>query len=229
MSKRGRYILGIYRGIPTLAEELRAWRRGYRHVAGVDEAGRGPMAGPIVAAAVVLDPQFAASWWSDLRDSKALTARQRERLAGSVRESAGYGVGIANNDEIDTEGLVPATQQAMYRALAELPAQPDLVLVDAVVLPNIAEEQRAIIHGDALCISIAAASILAKVERDAIMERHDAEYPEYGFAHNRGYCTKDHQLALLKYGPSPVHRRSFAPVRSYLEGRQTSMFEEEPD
>lgn len=218
--------MGIYRGIPTLAEELRGWRQGFRHVAGVDEAGRGPMAGPVVAAAVVLDPQFAASWWSELRDSKALTARQRERLAESLRASAGFGIGRADNDEIDSKGLVPSTQRAMQRALEALPSRPDLILVDAVDLPDVVEEQHAIIHGDALCISIAAASILAKVDRDQIMETYDAEYPQYGFGHNRGYCTKDHLEALNQHGPCPIHRRSFAPVRSYLEGRQTSMFEQ---
>ena len=218
--------MGIYRGIPTLSEELLGWRQGFRHVAGVDEAGRGPMAGPVVAAAVVLEPEFAASWWSELRDSKALTARQRERLAESLRESAGFGIGRADHDEIDAQGLVPATRRAMQRALEALPSRPDLILVDAVDLPDVVEEQRAIIHGDALCISIAAASILAKVDRDRIMDEYDAEYPQYGFAHNRGYCTKDHLQALNTHGPCPIHRRSFAPVRSYLEGRQTNMFDQ---
>ncbi len=216
--------MGMYRGIPTLAEELRAWRNGYRHVAGVDEVGRGPMAGPVVAAAVVLDPEFVAPWWSDLRDSKALTARQRERLDESIRGSARYGIGHAGHDEIDSAGIVPATQRAMQRALEALASRPDLILVDAVTLPDVVEEQRSIIHGDALCISIAAASIVAKVERDRIMETYGEQYPEYGFTHNRGYCTKDHMRALDEHGPCPIHRRSFAPVRSYLEGRQTSMF-----
>ena len=103
------------------------------------------------------------------------------------------------------------------------------MLVDAVTLPDVAEEQHAIIHGDALCISIAAASILAKVERDEIMDKYDEQYPDYGFAHNRGYCTKEHLRALEEHGPCPVHRRSFAPVRSYLEGRQTSLFDQEND
>ncbi len=216
--------MGIYRVIPTLAEELHAWRKGYRRVAGVDEAGRGPMAGPVIAAAVVLDPELAQPWWSDLRDSKVLTARQRERLDESVRESAGFGIGRADHDEIDSEGIVPATQRAMQRALEALPARPDLILVDAVTLPDVVEEQRSIIHGDALCISIAAASILAKVTRDRIMSEYAEQYPEYGFTHNRGYCTKGHIQALNEHGPCPIHRRSFAPVRSYLEGRQTSLF-----
>ena len=218
--------MGIYLGIPTLPQDFRGWRQGFRHVAGVDEAGRGPMAGPLVAAAVVLDPQFAASWWSELRDSKALTARQRERLAERLRESDGFGIGRADNDEIDSKGLIPSTRRAMQRALEALPSRPDLILVDAVDLPDVVEEQRAIIHGDALCISIAAASILAKVDRDQIMETYDAEYPQYGFGHNRGYCTSGHLQALNIHGPCPIHRRSFAPVRSYLEGRQTSLFDQ---
>jgi ribonuclease HII len=184
------------------------------------------MAGPVVAAAVVLDPELAAPWWSDLRDSKALTARQRERLADSLRDNAGYGIGSADHDEIDERGIVPATQHAMQRALEALPSRPDLILVDAVTLPNVSEEQLSIIHGDAICISIAAASILAKVERDRIMDDYDKQYPGYGFGHNRGYCTKDHMQALEQHGPCAVHRRSFAPVRSYLEGHQTSMFDQ---
>jgi ribonuclease HII len=182
------------------------------------------MAGPVVAAAVVLDPEFAQVWWSDLRDSKALTARQRERLDKSVRESANYGIGQASHDEIDSWGIVPATQRAMQRALEALADRPDLILVDAVTLPDVVEDQRSIIHGDALCISIAAASIVAKVERDRIMSAYDEQYPGYGFSHNRGYCTEDHMQALNEHGPCAIHRRSFAPVRSYLEGRQTSMF-----
>ena len=218
--------MGIYLGIPTLPQDFRGWLRGFRPVAGVDVSGRGSTAGPLVAAAVVLDPQFAASWWSELRDSKALTARQRERLAERLRESAGFGIGRADNDEIDSKGLIPSTRRAMQRALEALPSRPDLILVDAVDLPDVVEEQRAIIHGDALCISIAAASILAKVDRDQIMETYDAEYPQYGFGHNRGYCTSGHLQALNIHGPCPIHRRSFAPVRSYLEGRQTSLFDQ---
>lgn len=216
----------IFRGIPTLTEELAGWRRGFRHIAGIDEVGRGPMAGPVVAGVAVLDPQFADSWWSELRDSKALTAQQRAALAATLREQVAYGVGRADSYEIDGLGLVPATHLAMRRALAQLPFEPDFLLLDAETLPGVEQEQRAIVHGDALCVSIAAASILAKVERDAIMDNYHDLFPEYGFGHNRGYCTKDHIDALNAHGPSPVHRRSFAPVRSYLEGRQVSMFDE---
>ena len=217
-----------YRGPPTLGEEIGAWRAGYRHVAGVDEVGRGPMAGPVVAAAVVLDPQFAQPWWSELRDSKLLSGQQRALLAERLRESAGFGVGQAGHDEIDALGLVPATRQAMSRALNALPFRPDFLLIDAVSLPPevgpdgyaTAWAQHALIHGDRLSLSIAAASIIAKVARDALMDEYDETYPGYGFTHNRGYCTRDHLRALAEQGPCLIHRRSFAPVRAYLEHRQ---------
>ena len=206
-----------YRSIPTLSEEIRGWQAGRRHVAGIDEAGRGPMAGPVVAAAVILDPQFAAPWWSELRDSKLIGSRRRTRLAQRLRERAAFGVGRASHDEIDALGLLVATRQAMLRALDALPCRPDLLLIDAVLLPEQAGPQRALIHGDALSLSIAAASIIAKVERDGLMDEYDRAYPAYGFDHNRGYCTPAHLQALAQHGPCPVHRRSFAPVRNYLE------------
>lgn len=225
-----------YRGIPTLNEEIRAWRGGYRHVAGIDEAGRGPMAGPVVAAAVILDPQFAARWWSELRDSKLISGRRRAHLAQRLRESVAFGAGRASHDEIDGLGLLVATRRAMLRALEALPCRPDFLLIDAVSLPEEvgparrsppdggpsgpAWAQRALIHGDALSVSIAAASIIAKVERDRLMDEYDQTYPVYGFARNRGYCTPAHLRALAQHGPCPIHRRSFAPVRAYLDRRQ---------
>ncbi len=221
---------------PSLGDEIRGWCGGYRHIAGVDEAGRGPMAGPVVAAAVILDPQYSAQWWSELRDSKTLTARQRGRLARRLHEDVALGIGLASHDEIDQLGLLEATRQAMLRALAALPCPPDLVLVDAVSLPEEAGAdgrtppgggpsrsawaQRAIVHGDALSVSIAAASIVAKVERDRLMDEYDRTYPLYGFGHNRGYCTADHMRALAQHGPCPIHRRSFAPVRDYQDGKR---------
>jgi ribonuclease HII len=208
-----------YKGAPTLSEEIRAWRSGFRHVAGIDEVGRGPMAGPVVAAAVILDPHLAADWWSELRDSKLLTAARRRQLDAYIRETASYGIGSATHAEIDAHGLLVATRQAMLRALAVLPKRPDLILIDAVALPE-GGDHIPIIHGDALSASIAAASVIAKVERDRLMDAYDLEYPLYGFGHNRGYCTPDHLRALSEYGPCAIHRRSFAPVRSYLEGRQ---------
>lgn len=205
-----------YRGMPTLSEEIRGWKEGRRHVAGIDEVGRGPMAGPVVAAAVILDPQFAAPWWAELRDSKLLSSRARARLAARLRESAAIGIGSASHAEIDTLGMIPATRQAMLRALAALPWRPDLLLIDALSLPREAGAQVSLIHGDTLSSSIAAASIVAKVERDGLMDAYDVAYPEYGFARHRGYCTRDHLRALEEYGPCPIHRCSFAPVRERL-------------
>ncbi len=178
------------------------------------------MAGPVVAAALVFDPETPAPWWSDLRDSKALTARRRAELSDLLRATAAYGVGSASHGEIDAIGLVPATQQAMLRALAALPLRPDLLLIDAMTLPESAAEQRAIVHGDAVCLSIAAASIIAKVERDRMMAAYGEQYPEYGFARHRGYVTKEHLRALEEHGLCPIHRRSFAPVRAYLQRHQ---------
>lgn len=212
--------MALYRGIPTLGAELSGWRAGLRYIAGLDEVGRGPMAGPVVAAALVLDPETPAPWWSDLRDSKALTARRRAELSDRLRATAVYGVGSASHSEIDTLGLVPATRQAMLRALAVLPLRPDLLLIDAMTLPESDAEQRAIVHGDAVCLSIAAASIIAKVERDQLMAAYGEQYPEYGFARHRGYVTNEHLRALEEHGPCPIHRRSFAPVRAYLQRHQ---------
>ena len=210
-----------FRAVPTLTEEIRGWRNGCRHVAGIDEVGRGPMAGPVVAGAVILDPQYARNWWSELRDSKTLTAAQRARLAERLHADAQAVVatGLASHEEVDDLGLLNATKQAMLRALDALPCTPDLLLIDAVLLPEYGggAEQRSLIHGDGLCLSIAAASIVAKVERDRLMDQYDRTYPTYGFASNRGYCTHSHLQALDRHGPCPIHRRSFAPVRAYIE------------
>jgi ribonuclease HII len=209
--------MGLYQAVPTLNAELAAWRRGLRHVAGVDEAGCGPLAGPVVAGAVILEPNFAQTWWSELRDSKMLDRPDRERLAALVRDSCAWGAGVATHEYIDQHGLTAARKFAMRQAVAALPLRPDLLLIDAVALPEY--RHRAIIHGDALIASIAAASMIAKTTRDALMyEQHDV-YPHYGFDTNVGYSTPEHKRALRDHGPCDIHRRLFAPVRAALAAR----------
>ncbi len=208
----------LYRSIPTLSEEIRAWREGHRVVAGVDEVGRGPIAGPVVAAAVVLDPERAREWWSDLRDSKQLSPPQRERLAALIRDECAWAVGVASHDEVDAAGIVEATRRAMRRALAALPLAPSFVITDALPLPGLGLPQRALTHGDALSLSVAAASIVAKAHRDRLMYESHACWPAYGFERNKGYSTAEHLRALAEHGVCPIHRRSFAPIAARLEG-----------
>ena len=192
------------------AQEEAAWARGLR-VAGVDEVGRGPLAGPVVAAAVILDP---AAPIDGLRDSKRLTARQRQRLARVIRTHAlAWAVGRVGPGRIDAENILEATWRAMRLALGRLGVSPGLVLVDGRLrLPGITWPQRAIVRGDGRCASIAAASILAKVTRDALMVRADRRYPTYGFRRHKGYATAAHLDALARFGPCPLHRRSFRGV-----------------
>lgn len=182
-------------------------------VAGVDEAGRGPLAGPVVAAAVVLDRRRAPK---GIEDSKKLCARRREELCGELRRRATVGVGVASVEEIDTINIFHATMLAMSRAVealvAALDAEPLMVLVDGNALPKWRHPATAVVGGDALCLSIAAASIVAKHERDCMMLAHDAAHPGYGWAANKGYGTAEHRDALRRLGPTPLHRRSFAPV-----------------
>ena len=214
---------------PTLSEEIRCWRAGLRRVAGVDEAGRGPLAGPVVAAAVVFDPSEAASWWADVRDSKLLGASRRARLAERIRAEADVGVGVVGHGTIDARGIVPATREAMRRALAGLGEAPQFVLVDGPALPGLSTGQKGIIDGDALCVSIGAASIVAKVERDRIMCEFDSRFPGYGFARHKGYATAEHLAALAERGACPIHRLSFAPVRACSFGVRAGPWGEESD
>ena len=203
---------------PTWSAERLLWKQGCLRVAGVDEVGRGPLAGPVVAAAVVFPPRFTARKLTGLRDSKQLTAAARERLAPQIRRcAAGVGLGSASPAEIDALGIVGATVTAMTRAVRQLPGGVDHLLVDALALECDGLPCRAIVHGDALCCSIAAASIVAKVARDALMGELDAEFPGYGLSRHKGYPTAEHLAALERLGPTPVHRRSFAPVRRLLE------------
>jgi ribonuclease HII len=196
-------------------QEEEAWGRGLR-VAGVDEVGRGPLAGPVVAAAVILDP---ARHIDGLRDSKLCTARQRRRLARAIRDGAlGWAVSGVGPGRIDQVNVLEATWRAMRRALARLAVAPGLVLVDGRLrVPGVAWPQRAIVKGDRRSASIAAASILAKVARDAYMTRADRRYPGYGFLGHKGYATREHLEALARLGPCPLHRRSFHGVPAVLE------------
>lgn len=190
-------------------------------LAGVDEAGRGPLAGPVVAAAVILDRR---RFPRGLDDSKKLDQAARETLHDKLMACAGVGVGIASVEEIDTINIFHATMLAMARAVDALGVAPAMVLVDGNRLPKWRHRSRAIVSGDALCRSIAAASIIAKVRRDRIMAAHDAEHPGYGWARNKGYGTPDHRAALERLGPSPLHRRSFAPVaRQYALALETRL------
>ena len=195
-----------------LEEEARA--AGFRSVAGVDEVGRGALCGPVVACAVVLDPGFAAD---GVDDSKRLTRRQRERLAEHIRAGArACAVGMAEPWEIDRHNILRATHLAMRRALEALSAAPDHVLVDGSRISDVQIPQRAVVKGDAISFSIAAASIVAKVSRDGIMLDLDRRCPGYGLARNMGYGSREHLEALHKLGPSEIHRRSFTGTQPWL-------------
>ena len=190
--------------------EARAWRTGVCRVAGVDEAGRGPLAGPVVAAAVVLDPERRIK---GLCDSKLLLPADREELFGVISERAlASGVGIVDHETIDRINILRATEQAMLDALARLSVAPDLVITDFVRLAPLACPQRNLVNGDGRCATVAAASIVAKVTRDRMMRELDSWYPDYGFARHKGYATPEHLHALDRLGPCAIHRRTFAGV-----------------
>jgi len=178
-------------------------------IAGVDEAGRGPLAGPVVAAAVVLDPAFISD---GIADSKALDAKSRQSVYQAIVATAQVGIGVAGVDRIDSDNILNASLWAMAQAVARLDCRPRLVLVDGNKVPNVECSTRAIVQGDAKCLSIAAASIVAKVTRDRLMTRLGAAHPGYGFERHMGYSVPEHFAALSKLGPTIHHRRSFAPI-----------------
>lgn len=184
-------------------------------VAGVDEVGRGPLAGPVVAAAVILP---AAGFPDGMTDSKCLSAAERERLAAAIRACAAVGVAEVWPDELDRLNIHHATLAAMARAVAALPVVPGHVLVDGRFVPPIAPPATAIVKGDGISLSIAAASIVAKVHRDALMARAAESHPHYGWARNKGYPSPEHLRALAEHGVTPLHRRSFAPVARLVAG-----------
>jgi ribonuclease HII len=182
-------------------------------VAGVDEAGRGPLAGPVVAAAVIFDRRRVPR---GIDDSKRLTAEARAALSAKLHRCAAVGIGMASVEEIDRINIFHATMLAMARAVDALGIAPAVVLVDGNALPKWSHNARAIVGGDALCLSIAAASIIAKHHRDGLMLAYDSDHPGYGWSSNKGYATPDHRAALVRLGPSPLHRRSFSPVAQLM-------------
>ncbi len=194
--------------------ESAAWRRGITRLAGVDEAGRGPLAGPVVAAAVVLPP---GARIAGVDDSKRLLPEERERLFDVIRGRAvGVAVAVVDHVTIDRINILQATRLAMGQALAALDVEPELVLTDFVAVPGLRCPQRNLVEGDRRSASVAAASIIAKVTRDRIMEEADREYPAYGFRRHKGYATPEHRMALEQHGPCALHRRTFAGIWNQL-------------
>jgi len=199
--------------LPTFDQEAALQAQGYRLIAGVDEVGRGALAGPVMAAAVVLPLSADLPWLRLVRDSKQLSPKQRERVFDLVqRAGIPFGLGSVPHATIDEVGIVQATRMAMAQAVESLPSRPDFLLVDALSLPEVDLPQKGIIRGDQLSFSIACASIVAKVSRDRQMMELDGMYPGYGLARHKGYGTRQHLQCLGQLGPCAIHRRSFAPV-----------------
>jgi ribonuclease HII len=202
--------------MPTLRYEKKAYENGATIIAGVDEAGRGPLAGPVVAAAAILPREFRHK---TLNDSKQLSPEQREEIYAELtsRSDVQWATGLSDVDVIEAYNILRATWRAMAIALEKLPVQPDFLLIDGLYVPGLRIRQRAIVGGDAKSYSIAAASVIAKVTRDRLMLQLHEQYPQYNFAQHKGYGTPEHLAAIAKYGPSPVHRRTFAPIRELQE------------
>lgn len=194
--------------------ERQVWAMGYRLVAGLDEVGRGPLAGPVVAAAVVLPGEVV---FPGLDDIKRLSGKRRLELYEQIKAQAlGIGVGLVHPDGIDEASVMMATYKAMVKAVHDLKENPDYLLIDSLHLPNVNQPQAPIVGGDAQSCSIAAASIVAKVTRDEYMVEMDRLYPQYGFANHKGYGTAEHREALERYGPCPLHRKSFGSLREIV-------------
>lgn len=199
---------------PTFEEETLLWTQGHLRVAGVDEAGRGALAGPVVAAAVIVPPHAPLrDVWAEVRDSKLLRPVQRATLEPRIQDAAlAWGVGIVPAAVIDQIGIAAATRQAMLRALTVLSVPPDFLLIDWVKLPQSRLPQRCVAKADQKMASVAAASVLAKVTRDRLLSALGEQYPAYGFSAHKGYGSRQHLAALKLHGPCPEHRHSFAPV-----------------
>jgi len=203
---------------PSYIEEKVLQAQGIRLIAGVDEVGRGSIAGPVVAAAVILPANIRAPWRGEVRDSKLLGQVKRELLAAHIRKRAiSYGIGAVSHRLIDTIGIVRASMLAMKLAIEKLSPAPEYLLIDYLRLPAVPLPQKGIVDGDCKCFSIACASIVAKVARDEMMTRLDRLYSGYCWAENKGYCTEEHVAGLSRLGPSPIHRRTFEPVTEYVQ------------
>ncbi len=204
--------------VPSFAEERLFEAQGYRYIAGIDEVGRGSLAGPVFAAAVILPSKIKAPWLKLVRDSKLLEPARREFLSLHIHETAvAIGIGSMDNTIIDTQGIVKATQLAMMMAIRQLSPVAEALLIDFLVLPDIKLPQKGVVDGDSLCLSIACASIVAKVSRDRLMTEMDKTYPGYGLAQHKGYGTSQHLTYLARHGPSPIHRHSFQPVKDAIK------------
>ncbi len=204
--------------IPSFIEERILEAQGYRYIAGIDEVGRGALAGPVVAAAVILPHRIDTPWLNLVRDSKLLSPAKRELLFHPIQEIAvAIGIGLVPREEIDARGILKATQLAMKLAIDQLSPPAETLLIDYMRLPGVTLPQKGVTDGDSLCFSIACASIIAKVTRDRVMVRLDKAYPGYGLARHKGYGTREHFACLYRLGPSPIHRRSFRPVKDLIE------------
>ncbi len=205
---------------PDLSFESTLWQKGMTLIAGIDEAGRGALAGPVAAGVVILPPDNPelAQQCHSVRDSKQLTASQREKAAITIKQVAScWAVGFADAQEIDELGIAQATRLAAVRALNQLTRHPQHLLIDYIHLKEVLLPQTCLVKGDQRSLSIACASILAKTTRDALMVNFDRQFPGYGFASHKGYGTRAHQTAIAEIGPSPIHRRTFAPLKFTAE------------
>ena len=218
--RQNRFDLSLLPKRPDLSFEQPIWQAGIKHIAGIDEAGRGALAGPVAAGAVILNPDPELQQiLHGVHDSKQLTLAQRQFWAGCIRfQAAAWGIGYASSSEIDALGIVPAIHLATKRALDSLFVLPEHLLLDCLLLPDYPLPQTALIKGDCRSLSIAAASILAKTERDVLMIEMEQQYPGYDFGRHKGYGTTRHLQAIERWGPSPIHRLSFKPM-FYQQGK----------